>query len=236
MPKFTQADRPITVTTPLGPDVLLLNGFSGHEGISQLFRFELDLLAEFGNDVRFESLLGQKLTIHLTLPDKKKRHFNGVCIRVSEGEQDAAKTFRDYRAEIVPSLWFLTRKAQSRIFQHMTVPDILKKVVTGFDVAWEISGKFEPRDFCVQYRETDFNFASRLMEEEGIFYFFEHANGKHTLILADDSSAYPACHGATTLPMRNGVSPSLLSTASAFAAARAGTARIIPTPRFNVRR
>jgi type VI secretion system secreted protein VgrG len=90
----------------------------------------------------------------------------------------------------VPRLWLWTKSARSRIFQHLTVPDILKKVLQGLDAAFELSGKWEPRDFCVQYRETDFNFTSRLMEEEGIYYYFKHTSGGHKLVVANT----PASH------------------------------------------
>jgi type VI secretion system secreted protein VgrG len=92
--------------------------------------------------------------------------------------------------EIVPQLWVLTKRAQSRIFQQISVPDILKKVLNGLDVAYEIQGTFHPRDFCVQYRETDFNFASRLMEEEGMFYFFKHSDGSHKMVVANTTQSH----------------------------------------------
>jgi type VI secretion system secreted protein VgrG len=188
---FTQADRPLSVNTPLGRDALLLVAFSGKDAMSQPFRYQLDLLAENKTDVAFEKVLGEKVTVTFRWGEKrdKKRFFNGICSRISQGEQD--KDFTQYRMEIVPKLWLLTRKAQSRIFQHMTVPDILKKVLTGFDVTYEIKGTFEPRDFCVQYRETDFNFASRLMEEEGIYYFFKHEDGNHTMVVANTPASHP---------------------------------------------
>ena len=95
-------------------------------------------------------------------------------------------SFTHYRArDGAAALAAHPQRAQSRIFQNLTVPDILKKVLTGLDVTYEIQGTFHPRDFCVQYRETDFNFASRLMEEEGIFYFFKHTDGGHTMVLAN---------------------------------------------------
>lgn len=200
MAEFKQADRPLTVTTPLGKDVLLLRAFSGHEGVSQLFSFQLDLIAEHAADIAFDKLLGQKITIHLTLPDKSQRHFNGFCVRVSQGERDPReKTFTAYRAEIVPQFWLLTHKAQSRIFQHLSVPDILKKVLAGLDVTYELQGTFEPRDFCVQYRETDFNFASRLMEEEGITYFFKHSDGSHKMVVANTPQSHPDVPGKTKI-------------------------------------
>jgi len=200
MPEYKQADRPLTVTTPLGADVLLLRAFRGHEGVSQLFSFQLELMAENTADVAFDKLLGKKLTIHLTLPDKSKRHFNGTCVRFSQGERESAdKTFTDYGAEIVPDFWMLTRKAQSRMFQHLSVPDILKKVLVGFEVSYELRGTFEPRDFCVQYRETDFNFASRLMEEEGIYYFFKHSDGSHKMVVANTPDSHADVPGKTKI-------------------------------------
>ena len=99
---------------------------------------------------------------------------------------------------MVPWLWFLTRDADCRIFQNQTIPDIIKKVFTdlGFnDFTDSRKALIPPRDYCVQYRETDFNFVSRLMEEYGIFYFFKHEEGKHTLVLADDPSAHQDCPG-----------------------------------------
>jgi type VI secretion system secreted protein VgrG len=184
-----RTNNPITVTTPLGPDVLLLTAFTGHEAISQLFSFEIDMIAERKTEVPFDRLLGQKVTVTLTLPDERKRHFNGICKRMSQGGRD--ETFDFYRAEIVPQFWLLTKSAQSRIFQHLTVPDILKQVLAGLDVVFEIQGTFHARDFCVQYRETDFNFAGRLMEEEGIYYFFKHSSNGHQMVVANTPQSHP---------------------------------------------
>jgi type VI secretion system secreted protein VgrG len=178
------------VTTPLGTDVLLLAGFSGTEGLSQLFHLQLDLLAELKKEVAFQRLLGQSITLRVDLPDKKKRFFNGICIRMSEGDRDT--TFTTYRMEIVPKLWLLTKRRQSRIFQQLSVPDILKQVFAGLDVDWQIQGTFQPRDYCVQYRESDFHFASRLMEEEGIYYYFKHKDGGHTLVVANTPQSHAA--------------------------------------------
>jgi type VI secretion system secreted protein VgrG len=185
---YTQENSPIEVTTPLGKDKLLLVGFTGSEAISQLFCFRLELLAKNQTEVAFERLLGDKITIRLRLPDGTDRYFNGICSRVSQGERD--NTFTSYGMEVVPRLWLLTRKAQSRIFQQLSVDAILKKVLEGFDVTWEIQGKFHPRDYCVQYRETDFNFLSRLMEEEGIYYFFKHDASSHKMVVANKPSSH----------------------------------------------
>jgi type VI secretion system secreted protein VgrG len=179
--------------TPLGPDVLLLVGFSGREALSQLFHFQLDVLAENNVDVSFDRLLGQKVTIGLNLPAGDKRYFSGICNRVCESRRDA--TFTAYQLEIVPQFWLLTRKAESRIFQQASVPDILKTVLSGLDVTFEIQGVFHPRDYCVQYRETSFSFASRLMEEEGIFYFFKHSENGHTMVVANTPQSHPDLPG-----------------------------------------
>src|SRR6516162_9597948 len=129
MAKYTQADRPLKVATPLGPDVLLLTGFSGQEAISQLFTYQLDLIAENKTEVAFDKLLGQGVTVSLALPKGKARYFTGICSRFSEGRRDS--TFTHYRMEMVPAFWVLTRRVQSRIFQHVSIPDILKKVLAG---------------------------------------------------------------------------------------------------------
>jgi len=190
MATYVQADRPLVVTTPLGKDQLLLVGFTGHEAVSHLFSYQLDLLAENATTVAFDQLLGSPVTVQLMLHEEgKKRYFNGICIRVVEGARD--NTFTSYRMEIVPQFWLLTKRAQSRIFQQKSVPEILKEVLSGLDVTYEIQGTFAPRDFCVQYRETDYNFASRLMEEEGIYYFFKHTATGHTMVVANTPQSHP---------------------------------------------
>src|SRR5208337_3951690 len=96
-----------------------------------------------------------------------------------------------YSAEMVPEFWLRTRQVRSRIFQQMSVKDILTKVLDGLKVTWETQGTFLPRDYCVQYRESDFQFASRLMEEEGIYYFFKHTAAAHEMVLADTPQSHP---------------------------------------------
>jgi type VI secretion system secreted protein VgrG len=106
--------------------------------------------------------------------------------------------------EVVPECWFLTRISQSRIFQQMTVPAILKAVFTGLNVEYRLRGHYEPRDYCVQYRETDFHFASRLMEEEGIFYFFEPSPGDQKMVVGDSPEAFPKMQGTVIFDEEDG--------------------------------
>jgi type VI secretion system secreted protein VgrG len=187
---YTQAGRRLKVTTPLGDDVLILSGFSGREAISQPFFFQLECVAENENTkkVVFDSLLGQSITVEIDLPGGAKRHINGICLRVAQGARDA--TFTRHLLDLVPQALLLSRKTQSRIFQHVSIPDILKQVLEGVDVSWEIKGTFEQRDYCVQYRESDFAFASRLMEEEGIYYFFKHKAGSHSMVVANTPGSH----------------------------------------------
>ena len=195
---YTQTDRRIAISTPLGKDALLLRGFSGVEAISQLFHFDLDLLSE-NDSIKFQDVVGKNVTLRILDSDGAERHWNGVISRFSQGSQDRRLTA--YRAQMVPWLWFLTRTADCRIFQNKTVPDIIQKIFSDLqfqDFELRLYGSFQPRDYCVQYRETDFNFVSRLMEEEGIYYYFKHEQGKHTLILANDPAAHEACPGQKT--------------------------------------
>ena len=193
MPSYTQTDRPLKITTPLGPDVLLIRGFQGHEEISHLFDFEVNLIADVTKDVRFDKIIGQSVTVEMRMLDGDKRHFNGIVKRFSQGGRD--ESFVYFRAQVVPKLWLLSKKIRSRIFQHLTIPEILKQVLTGLDVAYEIQGTYYQRDFCVQYRESDFDFASRLMEEEGIYYFFKHSDGNHQMVVTDVPAKHPTVPG-----------------------------------------
>jgi type VI secretion system secreted protein VgrG len=180
---FTQKDRRLRVNTPLGTDKLLVVTLSGTEALSQLYRFDLTLLAENATDVAFDKIIGQPIAVEMDMPGGKKRHFHGLCSRLSQGRRD--DVFTHYRMEIVPQAWLLSRKTQCRIFQHITVPDILKAVLKELDVKWDIKGKFHERDYCVQYRESDFAFASRLMEEEGIYFYFVHSDKGHQMVVAN---------------------------------------------------
>jgi type VI secretion system secreted protein VgrG len=183
MAGYTQTGRAMAVMTPLGKDTLLLAGFAGREAISTLFSFHLDLLATNDTTVEFESLLGQKISVKMSLPANRERYFSGIVQRVNQGKRE--ETFTHFQIDVVPQFWLWSKKVQSRIFQHISVPNILKQVFTGLDVAFELQGTFHPRDYCVQYRESDFAFASRLMEEEGIYYFFTHEADGHKMIVAN---------------------------------------------------
>jgi type VI secretion system secreted protein VgrG len=196
----THDSRTFELKTPLGKDVLLLKSMRGVEVMSQPFQWDLDLLSE-KNDVDPDAILGQKVSIGMTLPNGKRRFFHGFVSEFSLGGW--THNYNEYRAVVRPWYWLLTRTADCKIFQEMTVPQIFEDVVKqyGFtDYELKLAGTYEPWEYCVQYRETDFNFLSRLLEQEGIYYFFVHEEGKHTMVLADDPGQHKTLDGYETVP------------------------------------
>jgi type VI secretion system secreted protein VgrG len=196
-----QAGRFITVEfASLQSDLLLITGFTAHEAISSLFSLTLELISQKPDQVILDDIVGQNVTVALALEGDSRRFFNGFISRFSLSGQELGDEhrFTHYQAEVVPWLWFLSKIRDCRIFQDKTVPDILKLVFDGAgfkDFRIELTRSYTSWDYCVQYRETDFHFVSRLMEEEGIFYFFVHESGKHTLVLADTPQSHPDCPG-----------------------------------------
>jgi type VI secretion system secreted protein VgrG len=197
-----------SVTTPLGKDMLLFSRLAGSEEISRLFEYEIDLLVENKNvgsimtaGFPINKVLGQGMTVTLPLPAGNERYFHGLVTQFRH--HGAADDFFLYRAVLRPWLWFLTRTSNCRIFQEKSVPDIIKEVfeLNGFsDFKMELTQTYKPRTYCVQYRESDFNFVSRLLECEGLFYFFKHEQNKHILVIADSVSAYQTISGYDTIP------------------------------------
>jgi type VI secretion system secreted protein VgrG len=189
MGTYTQDNRQMSISTPLGKDVLLLAGFQGTEAISRLFSFELDLLSE-NNTISFEAIIGQRVAITVQL-SKGSRYLHGIICRFSQAagqETDGRLRLSRYRATLVPWTWLLTRTTDSRIFQNLSVPEIIEKIFNEkkfTDFSMEVQEQHDKREYCVQYRETDFNFISRLMEDEGIYYYFTHSQNTHTMVIAD---------------------------------------------------
>ena len=194
-------NRAISLATPLGPDVLLPWRATGVERLARPFELDLHLLSEKG-DINPDELLGKPITLGIkSIEQDGARYFNGMVTRFSQ--LGYVRRYHEYRLEVRPWFWLLTQTADCRIFQEKSVPDIFEEVVKqyGFpDYRLKLNGSYEPREYCVQYRESDFDFLSRLMEEEGIYYFFEHVDGKHTMVLVDDASAHSTVPGYEKVP------------------------------------
>ena len=187
-------------TSPLGDNIFELRALRGHEHLSRLFSYQLDLFSA-DDTIKHTDLLGQPVNIALSLSAGTQRNFNGYVSRFALVGYEGRSAH--YQATLVPWLWFLTRTADCRIFQNMTVPDIIKGVLQNYaiaDYSEALTAGYRTWDYCVQYRETDFAFISRLMEQEGIYYFFRNAANKHTLVLADAISAHTQVPGYAQLP------------------------------------
>lgn len=189
-------NHPIKVDTPLG-EGLLYRSMAASERVGRLFEYRLELLSQDGG-VDLDKVLGEGVTVGVELPDGGQRFFHGLIAEFAQIED--VGSYACYLAVLRPWLWFLTRTADCRIFQGKTTPEIIGEVFRdhGFtDFEERFSGSYRTWNYCVQYRETDFNFVSRLMEQEGMFYFFEHVEGKHTLVMTDANSARgPAAEAA----------------------------------------
>jgi type VI secretion system secreted protein VgrG len=192
-PGFTQENLLFTVHSPLGENQLLFKNLQGEEQLSGLFHFQLELLSP-NSRLDFNDILGKPLTVQIQFAPEHTRYLNGIVTRFAQASTDSR--FTTYYANIRPWLWQLTLTQNCRIFQNLSVPDIIKKVFTdlGFnDHRFELIYPYEPRIYCVQYQETAFNFVSRLMEDVGLFYFFEHHEDRHVLVIIDDMSGHPPC-------------------------------------------
>jgi type VI secretion system secreted protein VgrG len=192
---------PLKLICPLPPQDLLFQALAAKAGLSALEEIELDLLSE-KPDLAAEKVLGQPMGVELTRADGSKRFFNGICMRF--GIAPPVGRYYGYRASVRPWLWYLTRTADCRIFQDMNVKEIVEKVfadhgaVANFE--FKLDRSYRTRVYCVQYRETDFNFVARLLEDEGIYWYFEHTAGQHKLVLVDDPSFHEPAPGCEKLP------------------------------------
>ena len=195
---YTQADRQIAIYTPLADDMLLLKGLTMTEEIGRPFVCQCDLRSEY-EKIDFSKLLGEPAAIRIETKDGKLRFINGIICRVGHSEVPRKDRLCKYQMTIVPALWFLTRAADCCIFQNKSVMDVINEVLNQFGVtnvrSTGVKGTYAKREYIVQYRETAFNFISRLMEEEGIFYYFIHEKDKHIMVLADEPTAHEAIEG-----------------------------------------
>ncbi|HZH14643.1 MAG TPA: type VI secretion system tip protein TssI/VgrG, partial [Archangium sp.] len=185
-----------------GAETLVVSGFSGREGLSRLYEFQVDFHCLEDAPLESKELLGTEALLTVRLPDDKARQVHGYVRAVDAPGQHGGRW--RYRAWVVPRAWWLTRVKRSRIFQGKTVPQIVKAVLEEgrVKVKLSLSGSYEAREYCTQYRETDFAFVSRLMEWEGLFYFFQHTEDGHVLVVGDKPTVHEALPGGAKLPLR----------------------------------
>ena len=190
---ISQSERLIRIATPLGADAFVVLSFSGTEEISGLFSFEVQMASE-QNNITFDDLAGKNVTLGILSSDGTERYINGMVTAFGAAETAKKENLSKYFAIIQPTAWALTQCSDCRIFQDETIPDIIEEVLDtigskgvgqSIDFRMELKGSYDPREFVVQYNETDMAFISRLCETEGIFYYFEHEDGKHTMIFSD---------------------------------------------------
>jgi type VI secretion system Vgr family protein len=197
MGKLSQTNYPASLKTPFDDNVLVLKSFSGNEVLGQPFEFYIEALSEQEN-IDFDKALGEACTIKLKTYEQKERFFCGILTEAQwlgsgiGGQQG----YSHYRLVLRPWFWLLAHRANCRIFPKMTVTKIIEQVFkdagfsSGTDFKFCTQGTYEKIEYCVQYRETDFAFVSRLMEQYGIYYFFEHQDGQHKMMLADSYASH----------------------------------------------
>jgi type VI secretion system secreted protein VgrG len=192
--KMADSKTLMRLTTSLGGDNLRFRSLHAREELARLYAFDIQALAR-KPDIVTADLLGKPACVTLKLPDDSDRHFHGLVCAM--GIANELEDGVEYRMVLRPWLWLLTRRSDSRVFQNMTAVDIAKEVFKPFgsDYQFELSGTLPTYAYCVQYRETDFNFISRLFEREGLYYYFKHEAGKHTLVVVNAVSAHAECSG-----------------------------------------
>ncbi|UJF20494.1 type VI secretion system Vgr family protein [Shewanella sp. OMA3-2] len=204
MLKATQKNNIISITTPLGKDTLYLTHFTATEAMSQLFSISASMFT-VGTQINLENLVGKNVCITLRNAQSAGavRYFHGVVSHIESAgmrtaASDVAEDYIDYQAVIVPRAALMKKRTNCRIFQNKSVIDILTDLFGQHGVSFQnkTTRSYPQYEYCVQYLESDLDFISRLLQQEGIFYFFDHSLSDHKLVLADDITAYNACDEA----------------------------------------
>ena len=191
---LSQTTRPLNIATVLGEDEIQLVSMSGDEELSRLYEYRLEMISE-NSAIQPEHVIGLDLTFSIDRADGEPRFFHGHVNGFSAGDENI-RGHRSYYVTVVPWFWFFTQTEDCRIFQDMSVVQIIEEIFGELgltDYELRLIAHHPKREYCVQYRETDFNFVSRLLEEEGIFYYFIHRNGGHKLVLGDHNNAWEEC-------------------------------------------
>ncbi|WP_348692082.1 type VI secretion system tip protein TssI/VgrG, partial [Stutzerimonas balearica] len=189
---FNPANHPhFSLQLPVAHDLQVLE-FRGREALSTPFAFEVELVSE-RPDLELESLLHQPAFLAFA-PDGAGIH--GLVHRIAQGE--SGRRLTRYRLTLVPQLAYLAHRSNQRIFQQLTVPQIVARVLEEHGILAGVGHRFDlgpvvypAREYCVQYDESDLHFIQRLCEEEGIHYHFQHSPDGHVLVFGDDQTVFP---------------------------------------------
>ncbi|VWB28592.1 Rhs element Vgr protein [Burkholderia lata] len=192
-------NRVFTLDSPHGDD-LKFHTLDGSDELGRLFEFRIEALAD-SHSLSLKDMLGKPVTVRIEQQDLSTRYLNGIVARASLSGRRAERYY-GYELIVRPWLWLATRRSDCRIFQNKTVPEIVQEVLStyGFPIENHLAESYVPRDYCVQYNETDAAFVSRLMEFEGIYFWFRHAEDTHTLMLGDAMSSHTVLPGYETIP------------------------------------
>lgn len=195
----------VTIDTPLGDDASFLSLRATAE-LGRMFSYELTLVSK-RPDIDFGRILGKRVTVSLHVPKSKDRLFGGYVVAFRQiGMRGRLYV---YEAAVRPWLWLLTRRSNCRIFQNKTVEEIVKAVFADpvykslelGDIKWKATSRTHAaREYCVQYRESDFNFVSRLLEDDGIYYWYQDRDGKESLVLTDTLATHEPVEEHESLP------------------------------------
>jgi type VI secretion system secreted protein VgrG len=188
----------LSIKTTLGEDAFLMVRFNGQERLGRLPEFTAEVVGNVkgGEPVQVDlhDLMGTRANVTMDVQDKK-RHFNSYIIRAERGDRHGR--YQSFTFTLRPWLWFLTRTRNYRVFQEKSIKDIIEQIIGEYSgtKAFRLNETYKPLDYCVQYNETDFDFISRLMEHAGMYYFFEHTDSDHTMVIIDKMMSHKSKKG-----------------------------------------
>lgn len=216
--QYTQENRHISLATPLGTDVLLLRDLIYKEELGRPFEMTLEVEST-RSDLKPNEILGQSVTVTIDSVAGSPRYLNGIVSKFTQTVFTPNKELYGYRLEVVPWISMLKMTSDCKAFQAQTIPQIISTVFQSFnfsDYELNLHHNYVPREFCVQYRESAFNFVHRLMEFAGITYFYRHAEGVHTLVLCDESPQYQSFPGVDSIPYNPQINPEMMETITSW--------------------
>ena len=186
------------------PEELLFRSMTAVESLGQPFEMQVVALADEAL-AQPADMLAKPVALGVALADDSRRWFHGLVGAV--GLEGMVGRRYAYRLSLRPWLWLAGHRADIRIFQNQSVDEIVKKVLQEFsgDFRFDLEASYAPVEYCVQYRESDLDFVSRLMEHEGIYYYFEHERDKHTMVITDATSTHRAAPGYASFAYRHGL-------------------------------